>query len=655
MNMTLDGLDPLANDGLQSSQISKYLQDSQKRDVINILRSYTGTLDVFCEALQNCIDACELRQHREQDGYHPDIRITVDMSHGVLRFVDNGIGMTVEEVCYFVRPGMTYKTGQSLRGHKGVGATFLAYGYSSFTVATKQNGAGVAGTLTGGRQWVESTTGNIPRPKFTGIDFSVPELEATASGSAIEIVIGNHRDERPNLRWLNIQDPDVWFKLLRLRTPLGGVYLKSGGIRPTYSLTVVRPSGERAVKEFASTEAEFYYPHEFSVCQRHKDLNEVAAEMRNAKLIRRDLPHRISMEFRNLDCLWNIWNQAALSDPDGPFSDVTDEQRNLIVQHDIHVYGCFFRSSTMWDTFQQDELQIRPQFRVISGGLQLASDYMVQGDLTTIPLTTAAGYQANSFIVVHFTNGDPDMGRKVFQPEPKELADEISRRIVGELRRFQVLLKADTGSQYKSASRELEEWKDEQKAWQKQNPLRLVFDGKILRLVSIPKEEQDVIALFHELVGMGIIRGLLFYSTGYNAKYDGLYKYEYGTEDAYDPGRNFWGVDGRTAPGESGSLVVEYKYSLDGLIRDFEKNEKNPQEIDLLICWDIGTAFKRRYDIVPYMIGQEGGTRENFGATHALYVESRHTKLLEVVCLKDFLEWYEDPERAIARQKTAYN
>jgi hypothetical protein len=361
------------------------------------------------------------------------------------------------------------------------------------------------------------------------------------------------------------------------------------------------------------------------------------------------------MEFRNLDCLWNIWNQAALSDPDGPFSDVTDEQRNLIVQHDIHVYGCFVRSSTMWNTFQQEELQIRPQFKVIEGGLQLASDFMIQGDLTTIPLTTAAGYQANAFIVVHFTNGDPDMGRKVFQPELKGLADEISRRIVRELRRYQVLIKPDTGSQYKSASRELEEWKDEQKAWQKQNPLRLTFSGKTLCIVSDPKEEQDVIALFHELVGMGIIKGLTFYSTGYNAKYDALYKYEYGTDDSYDAARNFWGVDGRIAPGESVSLVLEYKFSLDGLIRDFEKTEKNPQEIDLLVCWEIGAAYKRRYDIVSYMIGQEGGTRENFAATHALYVESRHTKLLEVICLKDFLEWYEDPERAIARQKTGYS
>ena len=44
----------------------------------------------------------------------------------------------LDEVKYFLRPNVSFKTGTDLRGHKGVGATFLAYGYSSFSVQTKQ-------------------------------------------------------------------------------------------------------------------------------------------------------------------------------------------------------------------------------------------------------------------------------------------------------------------------------------------------------------------------------------------------------------------------------------------------------------------------------------------------------------------------------------
>ena len=652
MSDDLEGYDPLADQKLPTVEISRFIEDSQKRDVLNILRSYTGLLDVFSEAIQNGIDACDLRTRQEPEGYEPKIWIHIDIPNGKLRFVDNGIGMSVEQIRFFVRPGMSFKANESLRGHKGVGATFLAYGYSSFTVSSKSASETVAVTLTGGRQWAENTTGNIPRPKFTRARDNIPELEGLQSGTSIEIDIGHHRDERPNLAWLNVTDPAIWFKLLRLRTPLGGVYLKSGGLQVRYTISVRPPAGDVRSMEFDRRDSEFYLPHEFAVCQRNKDLSDVKEEMTRTGLLRRELPHRIPMEFRNLDCLWNIWSQSDLLNPDGPFQEsLTEDQKALIVQHDIHVYGCFVRSRTVWETFQKDELGIRPQFKVISGGLQLASDYMVQGDLATIPLTTAAGYQANSFIIVHFTNGNPDMGRKVFQPELKDLADEISRKVVGELRRYQTLLKPDTGAQFIAPSKELEEWKDAQKEWQRKNPLRLQFGERQLALISAPREEQDVIALFHEIVGHGVIRGLQFYSTGYNTRYDGLYRYLYDETCRFDSVNNFWGVDPRLAPGESGSLVLEYKLSLDGLIRDFQKEEKNPQEVSLLVCWQIGDEFKNRYEIISFIADQEGGTRETFGATHALYTGSRHNKILEIICLGDFLGWYEDPTGTRAKHK----
>jgi hypothetical protein len=131
---------------------------------------------------------------------------------------------------------------------------------------------------------------------------------------------------------------------------------------------------------------------------------------------------------------------------------------------------------------------------------------MIQGDLTTIPLTSAAGYQANSFIIVHFTDGNPDIGRKVFQPELKELADVLSRRVVSEIRKYQALLKPDTGAANANLSKELEEWKDTQKEWAKSNPLRLTLDQREITFLSLPREEQDVIALYHQLVGMGVIK-----------------------------------------------------------------------------------------------------------------------------------------------------
>jgi hypothetical protein len=564
--------------------------------------------------------------------------------------------MNAEEVKFFLRPNVSFKSTQSLRGHKGVGATFLAYGYSSFSVQTKQKDFSIGATLTGGRQWAESTTDNIPRPKFVGGNFSVPEIQNDLSGTCVEISLGTHRDERPRLSWLNIDEPEVWHKVLRIRTPLGGVYLKTGGIKPIYLIRVISAQGQSKDHLSESGGSEFYYPHDFNVCTRNKDINEISKKLVELEIVRKDMTQKLPADYRNLDCIWNIWGKDVLIDEEQPFrEDFQDEQLSLISQHDVCVYGCFVKSRTVWETFQQDELGVRPQYKVIVGGLQLASDYMVQGDISTIPLTTAAGYQANAFIIIHFTNGNPDMGRKVFQPELKEIADILSRRVVAELRKFQPLLKADTGANFTNPSKKLDEWKDDQKEWAKTDPLRLVIEGCELALTSKPREEQDVIALFHELVGMQAIRGLRFFGTGYNTRYDSLYSYKYNKSHIFQKTNCFWGVDPDIAPSESGALVLEYKFSYDSLIRDIEKDEKNPKEINLVVCWELGSDAKKLFELSSYIVSQEGGTRETFGATHAAYMGTgRTTKVFEIICLQDFVEHYHEPASVIAKHETMF-
>jgi DNA topoisomerase VI subunit B len=123
---SLEGFDPLATGNLEHDY-SRIIQQSQKRDILNILRSYTGTLDVFSEAVQNAIDAVDAKQ-RGNKNFIPRIHITIDLQNNLLRFVDNGIGLSLEQVRLFLRPNVSFKENQNYRGHKGVGATFLAYG-----------------------------------------------------------------------------------------------------------------------------------------------------------------------------------------------------------------------------------------------------------------------------------------------------------------------------------------------------------------------------------------------------------------------------------------------------------------------------------------------------------------------------------------------
>ena len=140
---------------------------------------------------------------------------------------------------------------------------------------------------------------------------------------------------------------------------------------------------------------------------------------------------------KRVDCLYEVYTKNEILESGSPFETaLTDEFRQLIQRHNVVVYMSFLRSSRMWGAFNDETLKLRKGQRLIHGGLQMASDNMVQGDLSVIPLTSAIGYQANSHVIVHFTDGSPDMGRKVFQPELQELADTLAVRSVNTLIKY---------------------------------------------------------------------------------------------------------------------------------------------------------------------------------------------------------------------------
>jgi hypothetical protein len=142
----LDGFDPLAtqeNDrhGIALTQV---FEEANRRIISNILKSYTGYFDLFSELLQNALDATQARQRQHSGHYLPKLWITIDIPSGLVRVVDNGVGMTEDEMKFCLRPNVSFKRQADLRGHKGVGATFLAYGYSFMRLQSKREGSELA-------------------------------------------------------------------------------------------------------------------------------------------------------------------------------------------------------------------------------------------------------------------------------------------------------------------------------------------------------------------------------------------------------------------------------------------------------------------------------------------------------------------------------
>jgi hypothetical protein len=656
---SIDGFDPLsATAEISDASYLAVVEEASKRIVHNILKSYTGYFDVFSELLQNSLDAVQFRERLDGSNYTPRVWITIDIPAGIVRVVDNGSAMDEREFKYCLRPNVSFKRQADLRGHKGVGATFLAYGFSFFKLQSRKSGTELAAVIRQGRQWAEDASGTVPRPKFEAVPFGVPELLGEKSGTSAEVIVGQSSGERPrNLGWIGAQSAEQWLQVLRIKTPLGGIYLSSAG-RPKISVNVRVRSAEGTETTVSTDSSEYFYPHEIEnlKTQALSDIvNGLAKIQGDAATKFAKLPP----EFKKLDCIWDVWSKDQILDESSYFaSALNEESRTLIEKHNVVVYGCFLRSAKIWGEVNDEVLKLRKGQRLIHGGLQLASDFMPQGDLMIIPLTSTIGYQANSHVVVHFTDGSPDLGRKAFQPELKDLGEALSVRVVNVFKRFLTHLKPDTGAQAITPDRELYDWKKEQEEYRNKNPLGFEHLGRAIAIVSEPRQEQDAVALFHELLGLGIVKGYRIFATSQSDRYDSLFVWDYHASEKlmFDPKTNRLGVTRDLADsGLSEPKVLEYKYSFDSLISDFEKEIKFAKQIDLVVCWTAGKAFKEKFFFQSLLVGDEGSSRTCYAATHHAYsVGAPDRPAFEVIVLEDLLAWLQNPGDEEARQRSKY-
>ncbi len=162
---SFEPFDPLKYKSLADNDVAII---ALKREIREILGSYVGWYDPFCELIQNSLDSLELRKNSEGDKYEPRLNINIDLKDQVISITDNGVGLTQAQFNQFLVPFFSFKSGKT-RGHKGVGATYLAYGFNYIQVATKSDGFSACGKMVNARKWLydENPSGN-PRMESDG-------------------------------------------------------------------------------------------------------------------------------------------------------------------------------------------------------------------------------------------------------------------------------------------------------------------------------------------------------------------------------------------------------------------------------------------------------------------------------------------------------
>lgn len=642
--------DKLEDEGLLSA--------AKKRQIKNILKSYVSAYDPFSELIQNAMDAVDIRLTRlREEDYKKKISISINLQNNSFSITDNGIGFNYQEFKSFLAPNISFKDGTKTRGHKGVGSTYIAFGFNFIQLGTKSPEYTFVGEMSNGRNWVEDNEGIVTKPTVNKSNLIHETFAQIDRGATFTIKFGGDFTRPKALTWFGADNAKQWLHILLIKTPLGNIDFFNVNPNKTYvNLEVIDTEGQKT--EINNEAADYVYPH--TKIQASANLKEIISTQEQQ--IKEGTPATyMPPKFTRLNGIYQFFSTDELKTL--PTNKLNDEHRTLIESYNISAYGYFCYSTDIWDELNDRVVQLRKGTRILRGGLQLANNFMTQGELIAIPLTSNIGYQNQAHILVLFTNADPDLGRKGFQPELKELGEIISVGIVNRFKKWRDLLKIDTGARPSiSSSDDVFNWITAQTKYEESNPLIISnknFFAPIheISITSVPQSEQDVIVLFNQLLAGGVIRGIKLLATDQKKQYDGVFKYyikEPISNHIYHKTDNPLGVNDleNKSSYSSRPWILEYKYSLDALIREFENEEKKESEINLVVIWETGELWKKTYQVTPLLDIDNLHHREFHGLTHIFH---SGTNKFYAIVLSELIGYLNDFDKSQETQRKKYN
>lgn len=376
----------------------------------------------------------------------------------------------------------------------------------------------------------------------------------------------------------------------------------------------------------------------------------------------------IPPKFQKLNGIWGEWTGEQILDGDStcpiqPRPDADEEK--LVRELGIKLYIFLTFSTDIWDNLNDKQLGLRKNNRLLHGGLQLATKQMPQGLTITIPMTNNIGFQNLAHVIIHFENAEPDLGRKGFQPNEVRVAEKLAVSAVTAFRkRYSMLRKPGAAKDYEDELK-LNEWIREQEIHEKDYPLIITGRGLFipteeLAIRSQPRVEQDVVALFNQMLSSGLIRGIQVISTSQYKQYDGLYRISMDPPvdrfilSASNPLR----VDEEIFAGKDRlhSIVkaLEYKYSVDGLIEEIQGGEKSIEDIGLIVAWEMGSKWKQIFEVTSYLDDDNVHHRKIHGTTHTFTHAVSGAAAFEAIMLEDLVRYLKDPTVECQRQRELY-
>ena len=533
-------------------------QSRLRKEILNICDSYSHPWDVLAELCQNSVDA--IRRHRKLHGSaqaHHQISVVIDGTDRSIEVRDTGTGLAADQLVSLLAPHGTDKEQDADEiGEKGVGLTYTIYMSDGYEIETRCETDSTTGCMRGAAAWKNGQSDVVPMFTYTakGTSSRPDETFTRISLSGVEAQPGDEGD-------LFEQPVSVIVFWLRTRTALGDTYsvFDSSYEAPfSVAFTHVDKAGKRSERVLP---AKYMLPQEFLS---RKDVVFVDTELLSKLASFNDSQKRGYLHSKSLVKTGEV-NRAGRWIRYYAFA---------AASRDIWTQICETQGFTVEEAGESRNL--------LEGVITTATRGMPTGVGITPPATGWAGYWPNFFILLQDDALRFDLGRKSLPGRTTGLLREIAKEIFNELYK---LLRFAGAANPPIQPGPTEKWQRDQMFADLER--RPDMSGDFSNFIKQPTgQEAGVVALFHELVGRGLLKGYYTYSLGYKMTYDEWGRYRLPKKYVSSKFDAFANASGM----HDGAIIIEFKYAADDLLKDLETSTKYFADIDLLVCWDIDEA-----------------------------------------------------------------